>query len=237
MLKSIKKIQVLIVIFIFVGLFSTGFAAWNIVDQVKNSVESSGAILVDSTEYISKYIHLAKDTATNKALTFFKFTDDGFINEGTTSSLDGYINAYFVVNINDCKAKFTESDSLMAEFTLKYKDSSAFKKFSIFTYDALTITPTITSGLLIDGTTQEAFVDLNPLITVTNKNSSEYSFTAKFDDLLLSTEATLCFKVTYKLSVLNKAKFLDVYNHLFNGGNLITFSLNAGIDGYSKGGN
>ena len=104
-MSKIKLTYYLVILLSLISLVSVGFASWSITDDLSTDV--SGMIVVDDVMKVNDYI-----TCDSSNLTKFGYFKTGFVNENSEISNVGTITTSIVINADNCKKKFGDSDLL-----------------------------------------------------------------------------------------------------------------------------
>lgn len=107
------KIRFYLVMFLAtLSLISVGFASWVASEGMTTS--TSGMIVVDDVMQVNKYI-----TCDSGNITKFGFFKTGFIDKNGNISTIGTIEAELTVNITNCKAKFSDCNTIAVVLNLE----------------------------------------------------------------------------------------------------------------------
>lgn len=109
----------LIMLLCIMSSFSIGFASWTIGNE---NIDVQGTIDVQQVINSKEYIYLDTDKGDNNSgIDWFDYEQTGYLNDdGITYNDTGYIDAYFLIDIQKCKQFFGSYNSLEIKLTLKY---------------------------------------------------------------------------------------------------------------------
>lgn len=221
---SKSKMNILLALCL-ISITSIGFSSWVIV-QDSNPLHIQGNIDVDNVINSKDYVYLDTSKGDNESgITCFNYTDTGYLNESDTITDTGYIDAYFIIDLEKCKTLFTEYNSIDVLLTLKYANNNP-TTFNIFEDDNQS------SGYR---KVCETEIICDDSITVTKGTISgidnkQYSLPLTFNNILNQSSSNLQFQVRYKFFATTGNYFYDyIYRYLY--GNNISFALNVTIKG------
>ena len=196
-MKSSKLKYYITMILISLSLISIGFASWTISNDVK--IKDDSIIIVDDVMKYNDYL--------SYTLTPFSYYKTGFVSNTGELTNDGIISVELVVNIDNCKTKFTSS-SLELELTLRTIGADTV---NLFNNADLPLTVSINGTVLNDS-------------QVTKNNTS--AITKYVINDLSQSSLTLSFE--YKLTKNDSLNFQEIiYNTFYN--KEVYFGLSAKI--------
>ncbi|MCI5787848.1 MAG: hypothetical protein MR002_00600, partial [Acholeplasmatales bacterium] len=196
-MKSSKLKYYITMILISLSLISIGFASWTISNDVK--IKDDSIIIVDDVMKYNDYL--------SYTLTPFSYYKTGFVSNTGELTNDGIISVELVVNIDNCKTKFTSS-SLELELTLRTIGADTV---NLFNNADLPLTVSINGTVLNDS-------------QVTKNNTS--AVTKYVINDLSQSSLTLSFE--YKLTKNDSLNFQEIiYNTFYN--KEVYFGLSAKI--------
>lgn len=196
-MKSSKLKYYITMILISLSLISIGFASWTISNDVK--IKDDSIIIVDDVMKYNDYL--------SYTLTPFSYYKTGFVSNTGELTNDGIISVELVVNIDNCKTKFTSS-SLELELTLRTIGADTV---NLFNNADLPLTVSINGTVLNDS-------------KVTKNNTS--AVTKYVINDLSQSSLTLSFE--YKLTKNDSLNFQEIiYNTFYN--KEVYFGLSAKI--------
>lgn len=196
-MKSSKLKYYITMILISLSLISIGFASWTISNDVK--IKDDSIIIVDDVMKYNDYL--------SYTLTPFSYYKTGFVSITGELTNDGIISVELVVNIDNCKTKFTSS-SLELELTLRTIGADTV---NLFNNADLPLTVSINGTVLNDS-------------QVTKNNTS--AVTKYVINGLSQSSLTLRFE--YKLTKNDSLNFQEIiYNTFYN--KEVYFGLSAKI--------
>lgn len=122
-MKKVKLTYYLVMLLALISLVSVGFASWSITDDLSTSV--SGMIVVDDIMKVNDYI-----TCDSNNLTKFGYFKSGFVSKNEDDkyviSNEGTITTSIEINVDNCKKKFDNSESLQIYLYLQSDYLSSF---------------------------------------------------------------------------------------------------------------
>ena len=184
-------------ILISLSLISIGFASWTISNDVK--IKDDSIIIVDDVMKYNDYL--------SYTLTPFSYYKTGFVSNTGELTNDGIISVELVVNIDNCKTKFTSS-SLELELTLRTIGADTV---NLFNNADLPLTVSINGTVLNDS-------------QVTKNNTSAVTKYV-INDL---SQSSLTLRFEYKLTKDDSLNFQEIiYNTFYN--KEVYFGLSAKI--------
>lgn len=200
-MKSSKLKYYITMILISLSLISIGFASWTISNDVK--IKDDSIIIVDDVMKYNDYL--------NYTLTPFSYYKTGFVSNTGELTNDGIISVELVVNIDNCKTKFTSS-SLELELTLRTIGADTV---NLFNNADLPLTVSINGTVLNDS-------------QVTKNNTSAVTkYVTKYVINGLS-QSSLTLSFEYKLTKNDSFNFQEIiYNTFYN--KEVYFGLSAKI--------
>lgn len=196
-MKSSKLKYYITMILISLSLISIGFASWTISNDVK--IKDDNIIIVDDVMKYNDYL--------SYTLTPFSYYKTGFVSNTGELINDGIISVELVVNIDNCKTKFT-SDRLELELTLRTIGADTV---NLFNNADLPLTVSIKGTVLSDS-------------QVTKNNTSAVTKYV-INDL---SQSSLTLRFEYKLTKNDSLNFQEIiYNTFYN--KEVYFGLSAKI--------
>lgn len=200
-MKSSKLKYYITMILISLSLISIGFASWTISNDVK--IKDDSIIIVDDVMKYNDYL--------SYTLTPFSYYKTGFVSNTGELTNDGIISVELVVNIDNCKTKFTSS-SLELELTLRTIGADTV---NLFNNADLPLTVSIVYSL-------NATV-LNDSQVTKNNTSAVTKYV--INDL---SQSSLTLRFEYKLTKNDSLNFQEIiYNTFYN--KEVYFGLSAKI--------
>lgn len=222
-----------------ISLISIGFSAWLISDDIF-SPQVNGNLLVDSIIHSKEYVYLDNtkgDLDINNihtGITCFKYSNEGYLNNENIPVDEGYVYAYFVIDINKCKEIF--QNDVHINLTLKYADNNN-TKLNIFknSSDENGYKTLFNSEILINNTTiaeSNVEVDMGNYSVIkgdtTGINNYQYTFQVNFNNILNVNEDYIYFEVKYSFFATTGNYFYEnIYKYMY--GDMIKFALEINI--------
>ena len=196
-MKSSKLKYYITMILISLSLISIGFASWTISNDVK--IKDDSIIIVDDVMKYNDYL--------SYTLTPFSYYKTGFVSNTGKLTNDGIISVELVVNIDNCKTKFTSS-SLELELTLRTIGADTV---NLFNNADLPLTVSINGTVLND--------------SQVTKNNTSVVTKYVINDL---SQSSLTLSFEYKLTKNDSLNFQEIiYNTFYN--KEVYFGLSAKI--------
>lgn len=196
-MKSSKLKYYITMILISLSLISIGFASWTISNDVK--IKDDNIIIVDDVTKYNDYL--------SYTLTPFTYYKTSFVSNNGKLTNEGIISVELVVNIDNCKTKFT-SDRLELELTLRTIGADAV---NLFNNGDLPLTVSVNGTVLDDS-------------KVTKNNTSAVTKYV-INDL---SQSSLTLRFEYKLTKNDSLNFQEIiYNTFYN--KEVYFGLSAKI--------
>lgn len=223
----LKKSKVYLIMFLCVlSSFSIGFASWSIQGEVEEKIIGNVDVqnVVNSKDYI--YLDTTKGD-NNSGIDWFDYEETAYLNDdGITYNDTGYIDAFFIIDIQKCKELFGTANSIQVKLTLKYLNDNQ-TDLNIFVNHSnkdgrRTINNTVTCAT-------ETFT------SSANTVNRSYVLTITFDDILLkyaknTTATTIPFNVQFALFATTGPYFNNnIYKYLEQDN--IDFALGVEIQG------
>lgn len=225
----LKKSKVYLIMFLCImSSFSIGFASWSI--NQNDSTEITGNIdvqnVINSKDYIKPDTTKGDD---NSGIDWFDYEETAYLNDdGVTYNDTGYIDAYFLIDIQKCKQLFGSFNSLEVTLTLKYLDNNSTDLNIFMDHSNKDGRRSIRNSI---NCSTDAFVSSHAVV---NKS---YSVTITFTDILLkyaknNTVEYIPFEVQFALFATTGVYFNNNIYKYFEQDN-IDFALNVQIRGVS----
>ena len=192
----------LILVLCMLSLISIGFSSWNItLDAINVDANISVDNVVNSEDYI--YLDTTKGD-NNTGISCFKYKNNGYLDNNGEISNTGYINAYFIIDLNKCKLLFSKSNSIYLSITLKYANDN----------------PTILN-IFEDDRQELGYRTINHEVIIDNK---QYILPITINDILTIEEQFISFQIKYSFFATAGNYFNEqIYKYLY--GDNIKFSI------------
>lgn len=110
----------LIMLLCMMSSFSIGFASWTISEKDSTQIQGNVDVqnVINSRDYIKPDITKGDNAS---GIDWFDYEETAYLNDdGMTYNDTGYIDAYFLIDIQKCKQLFGSYNSLEVVLTLKY---------------------------------------------------------------------------------------------------------------------
>ena len=112
----------LIFLLCMLSLVSIGFSSWSItLDAINVDANISVDNVVNSEDYI--YLDTTKGY-NNTGICCFKYKNNGYLDNNGEITNTGYVEAYFIMDLDRCKLLFSQSNSMYLSITLKYANDN-----------------------------------------------------------------------------------------------------------------
>ena len=110
----------LIMLLCMMSSFSIGFASWTISEKDSTQIQGNVDVqnVINSIDYIKPDVTKGDNAS---GIDWFDYEETAYLNDdGMTYNDTGYIDAYFLIDIQKCKQLFGSYNSLEVVLTLKY---------------------------------------------------------------------------------------------------------------------
>lgn len=215
--EMLSKFKInLILVLCMLSLISIGFSSWNItLDAINVDANISVDNVVNSEDYI--YLDTTKGD-NNTSISCFKYKNNGYLDNNGEISNTGYINAYFIIDLNKCKLLFSKSNSIYLSITLKYANDNP-TILNIFEDDRQELGyRTINHEVIIDNNYD---VTIGSISGIDNK---QYILPITINDILTIEEQFISFQIKYSFFATAGNYFNEqIYKYLY--GDNIKFSI------------
>ena len=118
-MKKVKLTYYLVMLLALISLVSVGFASWSVTDDFSTS--TSGMIVVEDVMKANDYI-----VCDSSNVTKFGFFKTGFVDSVGKISNIGTISTTLTINIDNCKKKFSDCNTLEIDLSLESEHLSIF---------------------------------------------------------------------------------------------------------------
>ena len=202
----------LILVLCMLSLISIGFSSWNI---TLDAINVDANISVDNVVNSEDYIYLDTTKGDNSC---FKYKNNGYLDNNGEISNTGYVNAYFIIDLNKCKLLFSKSNSIYLSITLKYANDNP-TILNIFEDDRQELGyRTIKHKVIIDNNYD---VTIGSISGIDNK---QYILPITINDILTIEEQFISFQIKYSFFATAGNYFNEqIYKYLY--GDNIKFSI------------
>ena len=223
-----------------ISLISVGFSSWYISkDDFITSIE--GSFETDKIIYSKEYIYLdhSKGDLDNNniptGIQCFKYSENGYLDENNVPINEGYVNAYFIIDINKCKSIFS-SNNINVTLTLKYANNNNTKLNIFKNYSDSNGHQTLFNSEIIidDNIVSQPNLETNIRnYSVIKKEVSgiedfQYSLPIEFKNILNVKDDYIYFTVKYAFFATTGDYFREnIYKYIY--GDIIEFSLEINI--------
>lgn len=121
--EMLSKFKInLIFLLCMLSLVSIGFSSWSItLDAINVDANISVDNVVNSEDYI--YLDTTKGD-NNTGICCFKYKNNGYLDNSGEIANTGYVEAYFIMDLDRCKLLFSQSNSMYLSITLKYANDN-----------------------------------------------------------------------------------------------------------------
>ena len=215
--EMLSKFKInLIFLLCMLSLVSIGFSSWSItLDAINVDANISVDNVVNSEDYI--YLDTTKGD-NNTGISCFKYKNNGYLDNNGEISNTGYINAYFIIDLNKCKLLFSKSNSIYLSITLKYANDNP-TILNIFEDDRQELGyRTINHEVIIDNNYD---VTIGSISGIDNK---QYILPITINDILTIEEQFISFQIKYSFFATAGNYFNEqIYKYLY--GDNIKFSI------------
>lgn len=238
----ISKMKInLILSLCLISLISIGFSSWFISEDGSLPHFTEGSFETDTVIYSKEYIYLDNskgDLDSNNIPTgikCFKYSEDGYLDENDIPISEGYVNAYFVIDINKCKSIFF-NNNVNVNLILKYANNNntqlnIFKNYSDSNgYQTLFNSEIIINNNIISEPNLEINMGSYSVIKgeASGIDNFQYCLPIGFKNILNVEEDYIYFIVKYSFFATTGDYFREnIYKYMYS--DMIEFSLEISI--------
>lgn len=206
----------LIFLLCMLSLVSIGFSSWSItLDAINVDANISVDNVVNSEDYI--YLDTTKGD-NNTGICCLKYKNNGYLDNNGEIANTGYVEAYFIMDLDRCKLLFSQSNSMYLSITLKYANDNP-TILNIFQDDRQELGyRTINHEIIIDNNYD---VTMGSISGIDNK---QYVIPITISNLSTIEEQFISFQIKYSFFATAGDYFNEqIYQYLY--GDNIKFSI------------
>lgn len=201
-----------------ISLLSIGFSSWSIASEERILKMINGGIETDNIIDGKDCIYFNEEMGDNlTGVECFKYSPRGYLSSEGTVTDKGYVRAFLVIDINNCKKLFGQNAKLNLTLTLKYADNNS-TPLNIFAKDG----NNRSLSYSVEGINESLYAKL----PATGMQSRRYISSIDFDNLLLVDQDKIYITIVYEFFASVGDYFRNnIYTYLSNVDNRIDFSL------------
>ena len=217
----LSKLKInIIVLLCILSLISVGFSSWSItIDDRYIDGNISTDNVINSEDYI--YLDTTKGD-NNTGISCFKYKKEGYLGSDNNITDKGYIDAYFIIDLNKCKTLFANSNALDLTIILKYAENNP-TSLNIFEEDRQDTGYRTLNYNIITNNSNHFVVD-----TAYGTENRQYALHMIISDILTIEEELINFQIRYTFFATVGEYFENnIYTKLY--GDNVKFSIAVSI--------